>query len=151
MNDQAPAAEQQATAVAPAKPLRRLGARVVRVALLATMTVALGIWAADWARTALLFVHETDARVAADMISVSSRVDGWLIARPVGSGDTVAKGDTLAVIDSRDAEARLGDTGRLVIRESGTEPLIRVMAEGRDEALIEDVVNNIVDAIERAA
>jgi len=71
------------------------------------MTVALGIWAADWARTALLFVHETDARVAADMVSVSSRVDGWLIARPVRSGDTVAKGDTLAVIDSRDAEARL--------------------------------------------
>ncbi len=107
MNDQAPAAEQQATAAAPAKPPRRLGARVVRVALLATMTVALGIWAADWARTALLFVHETDARVAADMVSVSSRVDGWLVARPVGSGDTVAKGDTLAVIDSRDAEARL--------------------------------------------
>ena len=51
----------------------------------------------------------------------------------------------------RDAEARLGDTGRLLIRESGTESLIRVMAEGRDEALIEDVINNIVDAIERAA
>ncbi len=51
----------------------------------------------------------------------------------------------------RDAEEKLGGTGRLLIRKSGTEPLIRVMAEGRDEALIEDVVNNIVDAIERAA
>jgi phosphoglucosamine mutase len=51
----------------------------------------------------------------------------------------------------RDAEARLGGSGRLLIRKSGTERLIRVMAEGRDEALIEDVVNNIVDAIERAA
>ncbi len=51
----------------------------------------------------------------------------------------------------RDAEARLGEGGRLLIRESGTEPLIRVMAEGPDEALIEDVINNIVDAIERAA
>ena len=105
MNYQTPAAEQQAAA--PAQPPRRLGARVVRVALLAGMTVALGIWAADWARTALVFVHETDARVAADMISVSSRVDGWLIARPVRSGDTVTKGDTLAVIDARDAETRL--------------------------------------------
>ena len=105
MNYQTPAAEQQAAA--PAQPPRRLGARVVRVALLAGMTVALGIWAADWARTALVFVHETDARVAADMISVSSRVDGWLIARPVRSGDTVTKGYTLAVIDARDAETRL--------------------------------------------
>ena len=51
----------------------------------------------------------------------------------------------------RDAETRLGNTGRLLIRKSGTEPLIRVMAEGQDEALIEDVINNIVDAIERAA
>ena len=51
----------------------------------------------------------------------------------------------------RAAEVRLGDSGRLLIRESGTEPLIRVMAEGQDEALIEDVINNIVDAIERAA
>ena len=51
----------------------------------------------------------------------------------------------------RDAETRLGSTGRLLIRKSGTEPLIRVMAEGQDEALIEDVINNIVDAIERAA
>ena len=50
-----------------------------------------------------------------------------------------------------DAEARLGQDGRLLIRESGTEPLIRVMAEGPDEALIEDVINDIVDAIERAA
>ena len=105
MNDQVSSSDQQAAA--PARPPRRLGARVVRVALLATMTVVLGIWAADWARTALVFVHETDARVAADMVSVSSRVDGWLIARPVRSGDTVAKGDTIAVIDARDAEARL--------------------------------------------
>jgi len=105
MNYQTPATEQQAAA--PTRPPRRLGARVVRVALLVTMTVVLGIWAADWARTALLYVHETDARIAADMVSVSSRVDGWLIARPVRSGDTVTKGDTLAVIDARDAETRL--------------------------------------------
>ena len=37
-------------------------------------------------------------------------------------------------------EARLGGTGRLVIRKSGTEPLIRVMAEGEDEALVAAMV-----------
>jgi phosphoglucosamine mutase len=50
----------------------------------------------------------------------------------------------------RDGESRLGKTGRLVIRKSGTEPLIRVMAEGRDKTLVEDVVSTIVDAIEGA-
>jgi len=46
-----------------------------------------------------------------------------------------------------DAKRRLGDGGRLVIRPSGTEPLIRVMAEGDDSRLVETVVNDIVDVI----
>jgi len=41
----------------------------------------------------------------------------------------------------------LGKNGRLVIRPSGTEPLIRVMAEGDDKTLVERTVNDIVDAI----
>jgi phosphoglucosamine mutase len=50
-----------------------------------------------------------------------------------------------------DAEARLSGTGRLVIRKSGTEPLIRVMAEGEDEKLVEDVVDQICEAVKAAA
>lgn len=46
-----------------------------------------------------------------------------------------------------DARARLGKSGRLVIRPSGTEPLIRVMAEADDSALVEQVVNEIVEVI----
>ncbi|MFC0244093.1 phosphoglucosamine mutase [Falsochrobactrum ovis] len=46
-----------------------------------------------------------------------------------------------------EARERLGVQGRLVIRPSGTEPLIRVMAEGDDRGLIEKVVNDIVGAI----
>jgi phosphoglucosamine mutase len=44
---------------------------------------------------------------------------------------------------------RLGSRGRLVIRPSGTEPVIRVMAEGDDEHLVEEVVGDIVAAVER--
>lgn len=48
-------------------------------------------------------------------------------------------------------EASLGSSGRLVIRKSGTEPVIRVMAEGDDDKLVTGVVNDIVTAIEVAA
>ena len=45
-------------------------------------------------------------------------------------------------------EARLGNTGRILMRKSGTEPLIRVMAEGEDAELVQGVVSDIVTAIE---
>ena len=44
-------------------------------------------------------------------------------------------------------EARLGTGGRLVIRNSGTEPVIRVMAQGEDQALLVSVVDDICEAI----
>ncbi len=50
-----------------------------------------------------------------------------------------------------DAEARLSGTGRLVVRASGTEPLIRIMAEGDDERMVKDVVKAIASAVEEAA
>jgi phosphoglucosamine mutase len=48
-------------------------------------------------------------------------------------------------------EAKLGAGGRLLIRKSGTEPLIRVMAEAEDETLMADVVAEIVTAVRAAA
>ncbi|WP_413869207.1 phosphoglucosamine mutase [Albidovulum sp.] len=50
-----------------------------------------------------------------------------------------------------EAEARLNGTGRLLIRKSGTEPLIRVMAECEDEGLLAEVVDEIVGAVEAVA
>ena len=50
-----------------------------------------------------------------------------------------------------DAEAQLAGRGRLVIRPSGTEPVIRVMAEGDDAAEVERVVDAICDAVKAAA
>ncbi|MBT3989633.1 MAG: phosphoglucosamine mutase [Rhodospirillaceae bacterium] len=48
-------------------------------------------------------------------------------------------------------KAKLQDAGRILIRPSGTEPLVRVMAEGEDAALISHIVDDIAAEIERAA
>jgi phosphoglucosamine mutase len=49
------------------------------------------------------------------------------------------------------ARQRLGSSGRLVIRPSGTEPVIRVMGEGDDRELVNRIVDDIVDAVTKAA
>ena len=46
---------------------------------------------------------------------------------------------------------RLDGQGRLVIRASGTEPVIRVMGEGENKLLVEEIVDGIVDALTKAA
>ncbi|CAN5338477.1 phosphoglucosamine mutase [soil metagenome] len=46
-----------------------------------------------------------------------------------------------------DGEAQLNGSGRIVVRPSGTEPLIRIMAEGDDPALVKKVVRSIVSAV----
>jgi phosphoglucosamine mutase len=51
----------------------------------------------------------------------------------------------------KDAQARLDGHGRLIVRSSGTEPVIRVMGEGDDKVLVEEVVDGIVDALTNAA
>lgn len=49
-----------------------------------------------------------------------------------------------------DAEKRLADKGRVLLRASGTEPLIRVMVEGSDEQLVNNVVNELSDVVKKA-
>src|SRR2546429_1580957 len=50
-----------------------------------------------------------------------------------------------------DAEQRLDRQGRLVVRPSGTEPVIRIMGEGDDRGLIEEIVDGIAEALTQAA
>ncbi|MEW9670211.1 phosphoglucosamine mutase [Ammoniphilus sp. 3BR4] len=47
----------------------------------------------------------------------------------------------------RDVEEKLGDSGRVLVRPSGTEPIVRVMAEGPDEALLQKYVDSIVEVV----
>ncbi len=60
----------------------------------------------------------------------------------------LANADVQAVIHTQ--ELRLNGQGRLLIRASGTEPLIRVMAECEDEVMLRDVVATIAEAVRKA-
>ncbi|MFA7431157.1 MAG: phosphoglucosamine mutase, partial [Rhodospirillaceae bacterium] len=64
--------------------------------------------------------------------------------------DSLIAADTVAEA-VRAGEARFGGQGRVLLRKSGTEPLIRVMAEGENQDLVDDVVAEICDAIQRTA
>ncbi|MDY8110975.1 phosphoglucosamine mutase [Fulvimarina sp. 2208YS6-2-32] len=66
-----------------------------------------------------------------------------------GGGTPLDRDEVKSVIET--GRNRLGNSGRLVIRPSGTEPLIRVMAEGDDPRMVEDVVDDIVGALKAVA
>ena len=65
------------------------------------------------------------------------------------NGKPLEKDAVIKAIDS--GKARLGAKGRVVIRPSGTEPVIRVMAEGDDQHLVNQVVDDIASAVQKAA
>ena len=47
----------------------------------------------------------------------------------------------------REAESELGENGRVLVRVSGTEPLVRVMLEGRDKTQIETLAGEIAEVV----
>jgi len=49
------------------------------------------------------------------------------------------------------AEGELGTRGRVVLRPSGTEPVVRVMVEGDDPTLVERITRDLADVVKRAA
>ena len=65
---------------------------------------------------------------------------------PVKNGDAAMKDpEVQAAVDA--AAKKLGDTGRILVRPSGTEPVIRILAEAPDQNLCEDCVRQVIDAI----
>ena len=88
-------------------------------------------------------------RAASDLAQSFETVPQMLKNVRYGAGsEPLAEASVKAVI--AEAEARLIGSGRLLIRKSGTEPLVRVMAECEDEGLLADVVGSIVDAVQAA-
>jgi len=94
----------------------------------------------------LLSVVHTTGRPLSELRTVMNRYPQVLENVPVRDKGrlttSAALSDAIAL-----AERRLGDTGRVLVRASGTEPLIRVMAEAADEAEARAVVEALVDVV----
>ena len=86
---------------------------------------------------------------ASELLHVFDRVSQLLKNVRYEGGAPLENAQVKQVI--AEAESELADSGRLVIRPSGTEPLIRVMAEGDDAVQVEAVVDRICDAVRAAA
>ncbi len=68
---------------------------------------------------------------------------------PIGKSSPLQKRPVESAISA--AEAELGKAGRILVRKSGTEPLVRVMAEGENIVMIDRIVNDLADQIAAAA
>ncbi len=91
----------------------------------------------------------TTGKTVSEVCSRFERLPQILQNVRYGSGKPLEDSRVVKAIES--AKVKLGDRGRLVIRPSGTEPVIRVMAEGDDEGMVSSVVGDIVDAVRSAA
>jgi phosphoglucosamine mutase len=96
----------------------------------------------------LAVMKKTDKPVS-DLCRVFTPVPQILENVRFSSGAPLEHDDVKAIIAA--CEVKLGNQGRLLIRKSGTEPLIRVMAEGDDAALVQQLVSEIVDTIQTVA
>jgi phosphoglucosamine mutase len=86
---------------------------------------------------------------ASEMLHLFEPVPQLLKNVRFAGGKPLENAEVQAVIE--EAEAELSGVGRLVIRPSGTEPVIRVMAEGDDAKQVETIVDRICDAVRKAA
>jgi len=97
----------------------------------------------------VLAAMKHSGRPASDLTQVFEPVPQILENVRFTSGAPLENDDVKKAIAA--AEIKLGNQGRLVIRTSGTEPLIRVMGEGDDAALVKNVLAEIVGTIQTVA
>ena len=97
----------------------------------------------------VLAVMKKADKPVSDLCRVFTPVPQILENVRFSTGAPLEHDDVKAIIAA--CEVKLGNQGRLLIRKSGTEPLIRVMAEGDDAALVQQLVSEIVDTIQTVA
>jgi phosphoglucosamine mutase len=86
------------------------------------------------------------AELAAPMQKYPQVLENVKLARKMDPAASPAIQEAVA-----QAQRRLGTTGRIVLRPSGTEPLIRVMVEGSDEKLVKELASSLAAVVASAA
>jgi phosphoglucosamine mutase len=97
----------------------------------------------------LAIMQETGAKLAELVAGMPKYPQILLNVRTPRRIDLKARPEVTAAVIA--AEARFAGSGRIVLRPSGTEPVIRVMAEGEDEALVREVVETLAAVVRAAA
>ncbi len=94
----------------------------------------------------VLSILKNSGKKASELLSVFKPFPQVLKNVHYGDFKPLENDDVLKQIEK--AEDALGDKGRMLVRLSGTEPVIRVMAEGEDQNFVESVVNDVCEVIE---
>lgn len=97
----------------------------------------------------VLVVLVTSGKPASEICDMFEPLPQLLKNVRFNGGSPLENSDVKAAIAN--AEGKLGKSGRVLIRKSGTEPLIRVMAEGEDLAVVESLVDGICETISKQA
>src|SRR5688572_3859791 len=85
--------------------LGRRGARLAgaKAWLIGALAIALIAWAGSWLYHRWTHIYVDDARIDGEVVTIASRVSGWVTELPVIEGDAVKKGQVIARVDERDS------------------------------------------------
>jgi phosphoglucosamine mutase len=97
----------------------------------------------------VLTVIRQSGRKLADLAAEMSKFPQTLVNVRVSGKPDLESSSIKASVQS--VERELGDSGRVVLRASGTEPVVRVMVEGEDAVQVETLAGQIADAVGSAA
>ena len=94
--------------VPPSAPVKARRIRPLYI-LAAAITVAVFYVAWTEIHNRLNFIHEEDARIHADLVTVSSRVAGWITEMPIAEGDQLSQGAVMVQVDDRESNIQLNE------------------------------------------
>ena len=89
---------------APEQPRRKPLRGSPKLWLIAVLAIGLIAWAASWVHHRWTHVYVDDARIDGEVVTIASRVSGWITELPVIEGDEVKKGQLIARVDDRDSQ-----------------------------------------------